>query len=138
MPAPGPFQPDTEGHRPGSVTLPLHTWRHSLSDPSSESTNFPDEAPQRYPDAISFAIGRPYEELFDIAKVHRHLEGFCRYLEADRGRRRPARLREALTAMVGAPDHPLPALTRLPEPGFPTGAPGTTAPSGNGAWGGAG
>ncbi|NJQ04176.1 hypothetical protein [Streptomyces lonarensis] len=103
-----------------------------------KSTNFPDEAPQRYPDASSFAIGRPYEELFDIAAVHRDLEEFCRYLEADRGRRRPARLRGTLTAMVGDPDRPLPALTRFPEPGSRAGVPGATEPSGSGTWGGAG
>ncbi|MFG2736429.1 PLP-dependent aminotransferase family protein [Streptomyces harbinensis] len=95
MPAPGPSQPDTEGPRPGSVTLPLHTLHHSLSDPSLESMNFLNEVSQRYPDAISFAAGRPYEELFDIAQVHRHLEEFCRYLEADRGWR-PAQVRRAI------------------------------------------
>ncbi|MFG2736436.1 condensation domain-containing protein [Streptomyces carpaticus] len=48
------------------------------------------------------------------------------------------RLRWTLTAMAGDPDRPLSALTRFPEPGSRTGAPGTTAPSGSGTWGGAG
>ncbi|WP_209310516.1 aminotransferase class I/II-fold pyridoxal phosphate-dependent enzyme [Streptomyces spiramenti] len=57
--------------------------------------NVLNEASRQYPDAISFAAGRPYEELFDIAQVHRHLEEFCRYLEADRGWH-PAQARRAI------------------------------------------
>ncbi|MEU2614638.1 PLP-dependent aminotransferase family protein [Micromonospora sp. NPDC007271] len=47
--------------------------------------NLLNEIANRFPEAISFAAGRPYEEFFDVEDVHRYLRRFCRYLRAERG-----------------------------------------------------
>jgi len=57
----------------------------SLLDPALESMNFLNEIANRYPDAISFASGRPYEEFFDIGLVHGYLDAYCDYLTGERG-----------------------------------------------------
>jgi (S)-3,5-dihydroxyphenylglycine transaminase len=57
----------------------------SLSDPALESMNFLNEISLRYPEAISFASGRPFEEFFDVDLIHRYLDSFCRYLKDQRG-----------------------------------------------------
>jgi (S)-3,5-dihydroxyphenylglycine transaminase len=40
--------------------------RRSLTDPSLGVMNFLNEVVSRFPDAVSFAPGRPWEELFDV------------------------------------------------------------------------
>ncbi|MFG2761622.1 PLP-dependent aminotransferase family protein [Streptomyces wuyuanensis] len=59
----------------------LHT---SLADPAMTSMNFLNEVAIRFPDAISFAAGRPTEEFFDAADVHRHLDVFIDHLCRER------------------------------------------------------
>lgn len=56
----------------------------SLLDPALESMNFLNEIGSKYPDAISFASGRPCEEFFDVALIHRYVDAFCEYL-SERG-----------------------------------------------------
>lgn len=70
-----------EAARPDSTAAELdmaglHT---SLEDPALESMNFLNEVASRYPDAVSFASGRPYEEFFDIALIHQYIDSFCDY-----------------------------------------------------------
>jgi (S)-3,5-dihydroxyphenylglycine transaminase len=57
--------------------LGLH---ESLDSPVSESMNFLNEVAQRYPGAISFAAGRPYEGFFDLDAIHRYLEVYRQHL----------------------------------------------------------
>ncbi len=57
----------------------------SLREPALESMNFLNEVASRYPDAVSFASGRPFEEFFDVALIHRYIDSFCAYLRADLG-----------------------------------------------------
>nr|WP_189056452.1 PLP-dependent aminotransferase family protein [Longimycelium tulufanense] len=57
--------------------------------------NFLNEVANRFPDAISFAPGRPYEESFDTEALHRYLHAFCNYLEKERGQD-PAQVRRTL------------------------------------------
>jgi (S)-3,5-dihydroxyphenylglycine transaminase len=57
----------------------------SLEEPALESMNFLNEIAIRYPAAISFASGRPYEEFFDVGLIHRYLDSYCRYLKDERG-----------------------------------------------------
>lgn len=45
----------------------------SLNDPLLDTMDFLNEATARYPDAISFAPGRPYLEQFDPAVISRYL-----------------------------------------------------------------
>ncbi|HEX9624444.1 MAG TPA: aminotransferase class I/II-fold pyridoxal phosphate-dependent enzyme, partial [Streptosporangiaceae bacterium] len=57
----------------------------SLLDPALESMNFLNEIASRYPDAISFASGRPCEQFFDVALIHAYVDAFCDYLATERG-----------------------------------------------------
>jgi len=63
-------------------TVELHS---SLSDPALSSMNFLNEVSNRFPDAISFAAGRPSEKFFEVDSVHRYLDLFCQYLRDDLG-----------------------------------------------------
>jgi (S)-3,5-dihydroxyphenylglycine transaminase len=57
----------------------------ALVDPALESMNFLNEVASRYPDAISFASGRPCEQFFDVALIHDYLDAYCEYLTGERG-----------------------------------------------------
>lgn len=56
-----------------------------LTDPALNSMNFLNEAANHYPDAVSLAAGRPFEEFFEIDALHRYLRTFCRYLTDELG-----------------------------------------------------
>ncbi|MGN9776867.1 PLP-dependent aminotransferase family protein [Micromonospora sp. H33] len=70
-----------------NVTVDLHVadLHPALDDPALNSMNFLNEVAQHYPDAVSLAAGRPYEEFFDVAALHRHLDTFRRHLADDLG-----------------------------------------------------
>jgi (S)-3,5-dihydroxyphenylglycine transaminase len=57
----------------------------SLSDPLMETMNFLNEIAMRYPDAISFAPGRPHEGFFSIEQIFEHIRRYLKHLE-DEGR----------------------------------------------------
>ncbi|MEV6133400.1 PLP-dependent aminotransferase family protein [Streptomyces violaceusniger] len=57
----------------------------SLTDPVLRAMTFLNEVADRFPDAISFAPGRPTEEVFDLEDVHRWLRGFWAHLRDERG-----------------------------------------------------
>jgi (S)-3,5-dihydroxyphenylglycine transaminase len=65
--------------------LAAATLHGSLADPALESMNFLNEIAGRYPDAISFASGRPCEQFFDVGLIHRYLDAYCEYLTKERG-----------------------------------------------------
>ncbi|TQM85346.1 (S)-3,5-dihydroxyphenylglycine transaminase [Saccharothrix saharensis] len=65
--------------------LAVGTLFGALEDPALNSMNFLNEVAIHYPDAIPLAAGRPSEEFFDLADVHRYLREFCRYLADERG-----------------------------------------------------
>jgi len=65
--------------------LAASTLHSSLVDPALESMNFLNEVATRYPDAISFASGRPCEQFFDVALIHAYIDAFCDYLATERG-----------------------------------------------------
>ncbi|HVV18799.1 MAG TPA: PLP-dependent aminotransferase family protein [Pseudonocardiaceae bacterium] len=67
----------------------------SLSDPLLDAMTFLNEVTSRFPDAISFAPGRPYEGLFDPDSVHDNLTAYTDYLVRDKGFR-PDQVRTAL------------------------------------------
>ncbi|MDW4901629.1 PLP-dependent aminotransferase family protein [Streptomyces californicus] len=64
------------------VTADLHG---SLEDPAVSSMNFLNEVTSRYPQALSFAPGRPVERYFDLESVHGRLRAFSRHLADDMG-----------------------------------------------------
>ncbi|MFZ4156502.1 aminotransferase-like domain-containing protein [Streptomyces pseudogriseolus] len=72
---------------PGRAAPPLSTagLHASLSDPALTSMTLLNEITGAYPDAVSFAAGRPYEEYFDSEALPRHLRLFTRHLETERG-----------------------------------------------------
>ncbi|MEV7996314.1 PLP-dependent aminotransferase family protein [Streptomyces sp. NPDC086077] len=65
-----------------TALLRIEELHDSLSLPTANSMNFLNEVALRFPDAISFAAGRPHEEFFDIDDVHRHLDTYRRHLSA--------------------------------------------------------
>ena len=71
---------DTQGYDLSGATL-----HGSLAEPALESMNFLNEVAGRYPDAISFASGRPFEGFFDVALIQDYVETFARYLKIEKG-----------------------------------------------------
>lgn len=63
-------------------TAALHA---SLEDKSLSAMNFLNEIAQRFPEAVSFAPGRPFEGFFDTELVHDYLRRFERYLREEKG-----------------------------------------------------
>jgi (S)-3,5-dihydroxyphenylglycine transaminase len=72
-----------------TVTLPgalaLGDLHGSLSDPLLDAMTFLNEVTSRFPDAISFAPGRPYEGLFEADRIHDYLTAYTDYLVRERG-----------------------------------------------------
>jgi (S)-3,5-dihydroxyphenylglycine transaminase len=57
----------------------------ALQDPALTSMNFLNEIAGQFPDAISFAAGRPYEGFFDVDLLHRYLGLFRDHLAEELG-----------------------------------------------------
>ena len=62
--------------------LPLADLHASLSDPLLDAMTFLNEVTTRYPDAVSFAPGRPYEGFFEPQDVHGYLDTYLDHLRA--------------------------------------------------------
>ncbi|WP_348771294.1 PLP-dependent aminotransferase family protein [Streptomyces sp. RKND-216] len=58
-------------------TGPLHA---SVSDPALTSMTLLNEIAGRFPDAVSFAAGRPYEGFYDVADLGRYMSAFENHL----------------------------------------------------------
>jgi (S)-3,5-dihydroxyphenylglycine transaminase len=69
----------------------LHT---SVTDPVAASMNFLNEVAGRFPDAISLAAGRPFDEFYDLSDVERYLAAYVAHLRA--GAMSEARVRQAV------------------------------------------
>ncbi|WP_369228043.1 aminotransferase class I/II-fold pyridoxal phosphate-dependent enzyme [Streptomyces sp. R39] len=66
----------------------------SVSDPVLDTMNFLNEVTTRYPQAISFAPGRPYDGFFDAEQIFVHLRRYLDHLEAQGAS--PGQVRSAL------------------------------------------
>lgn len=66
----------------------------SVSLPVMDTMNFLNEITHRYPDAISFAPGRPYDGFFDVEQVFTYVRRYLEHLAA-RGTS-PAAIRDAI------------------------------------------
>ena len=66
----------------------------SVSDPVLDTMNFLNEITFRYPKAISFAPGRPYDGFFDIEQIFTHIRTYLDHLAAEGNS--PGQLRSAL------------------------------------------
>ncbi|MGI5163168.1 PLP-dependent aminotransferase family protein [Spirillospora sp. CA-253888] len=66
----------------------------SVSDPVLDTMNFLNEITLRYPGALSFAPGRPYDGFFDVEQLFAHIRRYLGHL-ADEGST-PEQIRTAL------------------------------------------
>lgn len=57
----------------------------ALADPALERMNFLNEVAARFPEAVSFAAGRPCEDFFEPDDLPRYLTAFQDYLHSERG-----------------------------------------------------
>lgn len=62
------------------VELSREALHVSVSDPVSTSMNFLNEVAGRFPDAISLAAGRPFDEFHSAADVDKHLQAYLTHL----------------------------------------------------------
>ncbi|MBP0452702.1 aminotransferase class I/II-fold pyridoxal phosphate-dependent enzyme [Kitasatospora sp. RG8] len=76
---------------PGLRRADLHA---SVSDPVLDTMNFLNEITHRYPDALSFAPGRPYDGFFETEQIFTHLRRYLEHLEE--GGASPGQIRSAL------------------------------------------
>jgi (S)-3,5-dihydroxyphenylglycine transaminase len=65
--------------------LALDDLHGSLADPLLDAMTFLNEVTSRFPAAISFAPGRPYEGLFDPERIPDYLAAYTEYLVRDKG-----------------------------------------------------
>ncbi len=75
----------TRAAPPLPQALSLAELHGSLSDPVLDAMNFLNEVVGRFPDAISFAPGRPTEGDFEPEDLARHLLTYTTYLEKELG-----------------------------------------------------
>lgn len=66
----------------------------SVSDPVLDTMNFLNEITFRYPKAISFAPGRPYDGFFGTEQIFTHLRTYLDHLAAEGNS--PGQIRSAL------------------------------------------
>jgi (S)-3,5-dihydroxyphenylglycine transaminase len=78
----------------GSSVLRKSELHSSVSDPVLDTMNFLNEVTLRYPKAISFAPGRPYDGFFETEEVVAHLRRYLDHL-TDQGVS-PAQVRTAI------------------------------------------
>jgi (S)-3,5-dihydroxyphenylglycine transaminase len=62
------------------VELSRETLHVSVVDPVSASMNFLNEIAGRFPDAISLAAGRPFDEFHSVADIDKHIQAFLTHL----------------------------------------------------------
>ncbi|KLJ04383.1 PLP-dependent aminotransferase family protein [Streptomyces sp. KE1] len=70
---------------PTPTPLSLAELHPSLGDPVLDAMNFLNEVVARFPDALSFAPGRPTEGAFEPEDLARHLRSYTAYLEQELG-----------------------------------------------------
>jgi (S)-3,5-dihydroxyphenylglycine transaminase len=77
-----------------TATLRQEDLHASVSDPVLETMNFLNEVTFRYPKAISFAPGRPYDGFFDTEQIFTHIRSYLAHLAAEGNS--PDQIRSAL------------------------------------------
>lgn len=63
-----------------TVELSREALHVSVSDPVSASMNFLNEVAGRFPDAISLAAGRPFDEFHSVADIDKHIQAYLTHL----------------------------------------------------------
>ncbi|MEU9136988.1 PLP-dependent aminotransferase family protein [Streptomyces sp. NPDC048404] len=69
----------------GPIRLSVTDLHASIDDPALTSMTLLNELAGRYPEAVSFSAGRPFEGFYDVDDLSRHLGTFRNHLEADKG-----------------------------------------------------
>src|SRR5689334_6373048 len=77
-----------------TMTLRKTQLHASISDPVLDTMNFLNEITHRYPDATSFAPGRPYDGFFETDQIFTYLERYIAHRRHSGDS--PARIRDAL------------------------------------------
>jgi (S)-3,5-dihydroxyphenylglycine transaminase len=82
VPVPGREEPPAAPGRPRAVVSGLvkEELHGSVADPVLDTMNFLNEITHRYPDAISFAPGRPYDGFFDPEQLFTHIRRYMEHL----------------------------------------------------------
>ncbi|MGW5177059.1 aminotransferase-like domain-containing protein [Streptomyces sp. NPDC004082] len=70
---------------PGPNRLSITDLHESVDDPALTSMTLLNELAGRYPDAVSFSAGRPFEGFYDVENLSRHLTTFRNYLQDEIG-----------------------------------------------------
>jgi (S)-3,5-dihydroxyphenylglycine transaminase len=78
----------------GGAVLRIADLHPGVADPVMDTMNFLNEVTLNYPEAISFAPGRPYEGFFDTEQIFVHLRRYLDHLAAQG--RSPAEVRTAV------------------------------------------
>lgn len=80
--------------RAGAASLRKEELHGSVSDPVLDTMNFLNEITTRYPEAVSFAPGRPYDGFFDTEQIFTYLRRYLDHLETQGAS--PEQVRSAL------------------------------------------
>jgi (S)-3,5-dihydroxyphenylglycine transaminase len=80
--------------KPRGAVLRMTDLHAGVADPIMDTMNFLNEITLNYPEAISFAPGRPYDGFFDTEQIFTHLRRYLDHL-ADQGHS-PAQVRSAV------------------------------------------
>ncbi|MFF8595298.1 PLP-dependent aminotransferase family protein [Streptomyces sp. NPDC015220] len=72
---------DTTASATRPPALALEELHASLTDPVLDAMNFLNEVVARFPDALSFAPGRPFEGTFETEDLSRYLRAYTDHLE---------------------------------------------------------
>ncbi|WP_234431572.1 PLP-dependent aminotransferase family protein [Streptomyces griseus] len=67
------------------IRLNITDLHESVDDPALTSMTLLNELAGRYPEAISFSAGRPFEGFYEVENLSHHLMTFKGYLEAEMG-----------------------------------------------------
>jgi (S)-3,5-dihydroxyphenylglycine transaminase len=89
-----PAVPRADQPVPGGLTLRKEDLHISVCDPVMDTMNFLNEVTLRYPKAVSFAPGRPYDGFFDTEQIFTRMRRYLAHL-AETGNS-PGQIRDAL------------------------------------------
>lgn len=78
----------------GGSILRTEDLHGSVSDPLLDTMNFLNEVTARYPEAISFAPGRPYDGFFDTGQILAYISSYLNHLAASG--QSPGQIRDAV------------------------------------------
>lgn len=75
--------PQEASPRRSRVRMPMSDLHGSVADPALTSMTLLNEIAGRFPDAVSFAAGRPYEGFYALDDLPRYLSAFAAHLERE-------------------------------------------------------